>query len=583
MRRTVTTLLAASVLLVAAACGDDDDGGGTESGSSETPSSEGGAGAPVTQASTGEEEEGMLPQNAQDINPQSRDALQQGGEFRYPISSIPENWNGFHSLGNDISFTSVRSPMEFRAWLISPEGEFQLDTDFVSDYKVVEKPKFTVTYTMNPEAKYNNGEPIDVDDFVATWKANNGENKKFDTVSTDGYRQIESIEAGKNDQEVVITFRKPYPDWQGLFGGMPLAESVATPEAFNDGWAEINPDYFTGPFIFDSFNKAEQVVTLVPNPNWWGEKPLLDKLIYRAVPLDAEAQSFANGELDFTEIGPDPNAYQIASGVDSADLRSAASPDFRHATFNVTAGAMKDKTVRHAVAMGLDRATIGQSDIGDIPWKTEPLNNHFFSVGQEGYQDNAGDFNYDPDGARQLLEDAGWVEGDDGIYEKDGERLTIEWSQISGVPVSENEAKVGQAMLAEVGIEVKVVNVTQQNWGNKLFDGEFEVLPFSYVGSPFPLAGLDQVYATDSSSNYSKSSTPAFDEMVEPIATELDPQKRIDMGNEADAILWDEMSVLPLYPRPQIYAVSDGLANFGAFGLIRFDFAAQWEDIDWMK
>src|SRR5690606_1312871 len=115
---------------------------------------------------------------------------------------------------------------------------------------------------------------IDVDDFVATWKANNGENKKFDTVTTDGYRLIESIEAGKNPKEVVITFKKPYPDWQGLFGGMPLAESVATPEAFNNGWSEINPDYFTGPFIFDSFNKAEQVITLVPNPNWWGDKPL---------------------------------------------------------------------------------------------------------------------------------------------------------------------------------------------------------------------------------------------------------------------------------------------------------------------
>ena len=58
-----------------------------------------------------------------------------------------------------------------------------------------------------------------------------------------------------------------------------------------------------------------------------------------------------------------------------------------------------------------------------------------------------------------LLEENGWVAGADGVREKDGQRLTVRHSQIVGVPVSENEAQLVQSQLAEVGIEVEIVDI----------------------------------------------------------------------------------------------------------------------------
>ncbi len=101
-----------------------------------------------------------------------------------------------------------------------------------------------------------------------------------------------------------------------------------------------------------------------------------------------------------------------------------------------------------------------------------------------------------------LLEENGWVAGGDGVREKDGQRLTVRHSQIVGVPVSENEAQLVQSQLAEVGIEVEIVDVTAQDFSNVLVAGEFEMMAFSWIGTPFPYSGVQQIYGNGSDSNF---------------------------------------------------------------------------------
>ena len=62
--------------------------------------------------------------------------------------------------------------------------------------------------------------------------------------------------------------------------------------------------------------------------------------------------------------------------------------------------------------------------------------------------------------------------------------------QIVGVPVSENEAQLVQSQLAEVGIEVEIVDVSVQDFGNILTAGDFEMMAFSWIGTPFPFRGI---------------------------------------------------------------------------------------------
>lgn len=521
------------------------------------------------------DEQTSAPITAQDINAVDRAELAEGGELRQAITSLSDNWNPMHVNGNEADLSDVREAMSARLFHYNEKGEAEPNPNFLQEATTeggesADEP-LIVTYKLNPDAVWNDGSPIDVDDFIAEWKACGDPENDFQCVSTQGYDAVSSIEAGADNFEVKVTYNGPYPDWTGTFVLLNKAESIKDAETFNSGWSDLNEikDWFSGPYILDNLDKTQQIITLVPNDNWWGEKPLLDKLTFRVISADATASSFENNEIDVFDVGPDPDAYARAKGVADAEIRAAAGPNFRHFTFNQEAGLIKDKAVRQAIVMGLNRAEIGTSDLAGIDWPAKPLNNHVFMETQEGYKDSAEatGLSYNPDGAKKLLEDEGWAMGDDGFYAKDGETLTVAFTQITAVPVSENEALQAQAMLKEVGIKVDIVDATQDNWSDKLTEGSFEILAFSWLGTPYPYSSIKQIYGTNQDSNYSNASLEEVDELIKQIDIEIDPQKRIDLANQADELLWEDVNTLPLYQRPDLIATKTNIANFGAFGL----------------
>jgi peptide/nickel transport system substrate-binding protein len=516
------------------------------------------------------------------INPQPRDGLQRGGQLRLQVASLAENWNPGHPDGNESDFAYVLQPMTYFPWLIDNEGVATLNPDYVLDFAESDD-HLTLTYTLNPEAVWHSGEPITAADWKATWNSLNGLNPEFQVVSTEGYDLISSVEQGADEFEVVVTFCAPYADHEALFSSLTPAASVADPETFNTAWiGPINNDWMTGPFEVGTYDEAAQQVELVPSDTWWGEAPLLDSILYTVISEDAAPQAFANNEIDTYDIGVDPNGYALSFNTPGAEIRAAASPNWRHVTLNSgpKGGLIQDQVVRQAIQMSLDRAAIGQSDLAGIPWPAKPLGSHVFVENSEFYVDNSGEFGtYDPEAAMALLEDNGWVVGDDGVREKDGQRLHVRFSQIVGVPVSENEAQLVQSQLAEVGIEVEVVDMSLQEWGNILVAGDFEMIAFSWVGTPFPFRGLEQLFGNGSDSNFGFSNIPELDPLFDRLTTSVDDTERAAIANEIDNILWEYAHTVPLYQRPDLWATNANLANFGAFG---FMLPAIWTDVGWM-
>ena len=516
------------------------------------------------------------------INPQPRDALQQGGTLRLAVGSLAENWNRNHVDGNELDFRQVVEPMSYLPFIGDAEGIQAINPDFVTDLTVSED-NLTLTFTLNPAAVWHSGEPITVADWQAAYNALNGLNPDFQVVSTEGYDLITSVEQGADEFQVVVTFCEAYPDYEALFSEIAPAAAYADAETFNTAWiGPINNDWYTGPFELGTYDDAAQFVELVPSDTWWGEAPLLDSIQNTVISLDATPQAYANNEIDAFDIGSDPNGYALAFNTPGGEIRAAAGPNWRHVTMNSgpNGGLIQDQVVRQAIQMSVDRAAIGVSDLAGIPWPAKPLNNHIFVENSPFYVDNAGEFGtYDPDGAMALLEENGWVAGADGVREKDGERLTVRFSQLVGVPVSENEAQLLQSQLAEVGIEVEIVDVPVQDFGNTLTAGEFELMAFSWIGTPFPFRGVQQLFGDGSASNFGYSSIPEITPMIDQLATTVDDTERAAIANEIDVILWEYGHTLPLYQRPELIAANTALANYGAFG---FQTPAIWTDVGYM-
>ncbi len=552
-------------------------------------------GGPVSSPSAGASSGSSAPTTSSgwDINETPRDQLAAGefiGSIGYPIAT----WNVASVDGNDAELTLLESPISPIYYSYNGVGEPVLQTDFLlSADPVVTDGKLVVTMKLNPKAVWNDGKVIGADDWIATWKALNGSNEKFAAASTDGWNQIESVKAGVDAQEVIVSFKATYPDWVAVVGDGPIrAEGAATPEAFNDGWKEYNESYFTGPFKVENWDKTSGNVTMVPNDKWWGEKPLLTKITWKQIKSDGLAAAFANQEVDYYDIGADPDGFSQASSAQNSKVRVAAGPNFRHFTFNSKAPFLSDVKVRQAIVMGLDRTVIAKSDLAGLPGDQVPLNNNLYVAAQPGYVDQAKatgiDFNVDK--AKSTLDEAGWkLNEGTGFREKDGKQLDVEFAVLGGVSASENEGLQAQKMLKDIGVNLKLRTVdVNKDWPGVLVEHKFGIVAFSWIGTPYPLRNIGQIYGgttkdgtfTANDSNFAQLDVKKVNELTPLIDTEMDAAKRADLGNQAAQAIWEEVHTLPLYQRPMLIGVREKLANIGALGMARYPV---WQNVGYTK
>lgn len=517
-----------------------------------------------------------------DLNIQPRDSLQQGGELRLTITSMPTNWNMMQTDGNTVDNKDIYEFMlpQTANWIFAADGSYEPNPNYLESYDVQDATADkgqVVTLKLNPKAKWNSGRTIDWTDYQGAWKACDGEDAEFQCASTDGWNQITSIEKGASDTEVVVTFKSSYPDWASILASPSPAEAMADSKTFNEGWKDYNNDWTTGPYVVDSVDAAQQVVNLVPNPNWWGDKPMLDKVSFRVLDASAQGTAFANSEIDVLKGIINADQYQQASARSDAVVRRAGGLQWRHFTFNSESGVLQDVKVRQAIVKGIDREAIANSDLAGIPDLVPSelmLGNHFFMPGQDGYKDNSADYAFDAAKAGSELDALGWkLNETSGYREKDGKTLEFDYAMMADVPTSKNEGELLQSQLKEIGVKVNISNVdTAAFFSDTMPNGKFGVTTFSWQGTQFPLANVGQIYGCGASlapsgSNYSRYCDETVKGLIPQIDTEPDHDKRVELANQADKAIWDAVMTVPIYRRYEMTAVPSNLANYGAFGM----------------
>ncbi|WP_043614570.1 ABC transporter family substrate-binding protein [Nonomuraea candida] len=518
---------------------------------------------------------------AYDINPQPRANVKDGGTLRWGINEFPTQWNRNHVDGNLAMAAVISNALLPSPFTSDEKAEISVNRDYVLDARVTEqRPRQVVTYTLNPKARWSDGKPITWVDYQAQWQALSGREPDFHIVSSTGYQDIEKVARGKDDHEVVVTFRRPFGDWQALFGPLLPAATNRDAQAFNTAWVNKIP-VTAGPFRFGGFDQTAKTITLVRDDTWWGDRAKLDKIIYRASEQDSLIGAFSNGELDVIDVGSSAPAYARARTTTDAEVRQAAGPDFRHITFNGSSELLKDRNVRQAIQLGINRQAIAQSDLQGLDWPITLLNNHFFMNTQEGYQDNAGALGaYNPDKARRMLDAAGWRTSG-SVRQKNGKVLDLRFVVPSGVQVSKAEGELVQSMLAQIGVKVTIKAVPSDDFFTKyVIPGNFDLTPFAYIGTPFPVSSSYGIYANATggqswNANFGRTGSPAIDQAMSRAAQSLDPVRARAATNAADRLIWQEVNVLPLYQRPQMVAVRRTLANVGARGF----FDLRYQDI----
>ncbi|WP_406383691.1 ABC transporter family substrate-binding protein [Streptomyces sp. NBC_01618] len=406
----------------------------------------------------------------QDIAVAARDLVAAGGTATWAIDAVPATLNVFQADA-DAATTRITGALLPTLFPLDAQGRPQLDTDYLESAKVVERePRQVVLYRINQRAVWSDGRAIEAADFVAQWRALNGKDSAYWTARNAGYDRIEKIERGADEQEVRVTFAKPYADWRSLFSPLYPKEVTGTPGTFNDG-ARTTLKATAGPFRLRGVDAQTGEVTLERNPRWWGRSAKLDTLVFRAVKPQDRTQALTEGKVDVADIdaaaaqrivqaGRDKggNGQPLAQGPGSgtgpaaalrswaeahgSDEKAAAAaqaareknrtaaqayaaeqgklrayvvrkslePAYTQLALNGESGPLADDRVRRAVARALNRQELADTVLKPLGLPAAPLGSHVALAGQPAYKDSSGALGgHDTDEARALLADAGWT------------------------------------------------------------------------------------------------------------------------------------------------------------------------------
>jgi peptide/nickel transport system substrate-binding protein len=499
-----------------------------------------------------------------DYNPQPRENLEQGGEVTFPIGEITPQMNANHGDGT-VDTATIWAWYNAQPVLMTPEGEASANPNYLTDWTTeVVDDKTVVTYTINPEAVWNDGSPITWESYEVTWMANRSSEEGYVPNSTDGYSKIESVEQGEDERQAVVTFESVYPWTDGLFWNL-QNPAVNSPEVFNEAYLEEpNADWGTGPYKIDEFDLNGGVISFVPNDKWWGDAPMLDKVTFRVLEATAAVNAFQNGEVDYVENLTADNLEQLAD-VEGAVTYRAQRTATNLLELNAEYPQFEDVKVREAMFKAINR-----DQIKEVVWNglnyTEPeagsLNLFPF---QEGYVDALSEagYAYDVEAANALLDEAGWTLNGD-VREKDGMKFEGRMPIFGDDPITEARAKVIQSQLAEIGFSMEIDKRPQADFSTVLTTKDWDLVGLGFSSSdPYGVAYMCQLYCSDSGLNLSATGTPEIDQKIADQVTSLptaEEQTTAGLALESE-IIAETWGILPLYQGPWISMAKEGLAN----------------------
>ena len=505
----------------------------------------------------------------------SADAVADGGTLTLAVTKMPDNWNPAQADGALAALRDVLIPMGFDQYLRADEaGKVRLNPDYLVSAELKSTDPQMVEVKLNPNAKWQDGSPITVDDLIAYQKALSGANEAYQVASKVGWQDIASIVKTTDDFTAEITYSKKNADWI-IYTYPELPASISNdPEVFNTGYV-AKPWPSKGPFRVASVDQTAGVISLERNPLWWGATPKLGQLIFRVVTQANEPQSFANGEIDTMNDITTGDSYQTAKGRQDAMVQTTNGVTWTHVTLNATRGALTDAAVRQAIALTINREVIGQTAVGPLEAPVSLVSNGVFLPGQDGYEDSyLGKLTHDPEQAAQILADAGYQKGSDGVYEKAGQRLEFAITVPSETKSNADRAAQIQKDLNANGFKVEIATVPVENYFKDYVNRKnFDMVTFSWQGTLFPIQSAGNLfYPIDSEQNYTGYANPKVGELNQAAQAEFDREKRIAKANELSTAMLGDYTIIPFYATPKVVAVKDTVVNYGA---------SQFETPDW--
>jgi glutathione transport system substrate-binding protein len=335
----------------------------------------------------------------------------------------------------------------FYETLVDRNAEGEIEPLLIKDIEISDDG-LVHTWTLQPNVKFHDGTDFNAE--VVKW---NLDRKINDTMPMWDLIPFESIEV-IDDQTVQVTLSRPFTSMYNILHVKTFSMYSPTfvEEVGVDGLASAAVG--TGPFMVDEYVPNE-FLRLTKNPDYWQEGlPYLDEITFRVVPdNNTRATMLEAGDADvagFLSI-QDIDRFKL---VDDVDIHAGVSSRHYYLALNNSNPPLDDVQVRKAINHAIDK--VGMARTVFLGY-AEPAKAVIVNPAVNGYTE-AGFYEYDPEKAMQLLDDAGWTDTNgDGTRDKDGEELVFKLRTRKGTTPGDIEtAELVQGLLADIGIKVDI-------------------------------------------------------------------------------------------------------------------------------
>jgi oligopeptide transport system substrate-binding protein len=442
---------------------------------------------------------------------------------------------------------SSRYVVEVYGGLVGFDQDYSIIPDLAVELpEPEENSDGTVSYTFDirRDAVFHNGRPVTADDVKYSLERS-ADPATGSTVASIYMRDlvgaldkirgraddISGVEV-VDDDTVRLTIEGPrsyflevmtYPVWYVVDEN----EAETDPSDF---WREPNG---TGPFLLEEWDLNQSLV-LEANPDYHLDPPSLSRATF--VLAGNILTQYENDEVDIASVGvQDIERIRDTADPLNSDLVETVSFDFSYIAFNNQEPPFDDPLVRQAFAMAIDKAAIVEVVLQDLA----VVANGVIPPGVEGYEESFEGIPYDPEGAAALLEQSS--------YGADLPRIvwTSPGQGATAGPVVEAVVEMWRQAL---GVEVEVEQVEFATFLQDVNRSRFQMFDLGWVADyPDPQNFVDVLFHSESAQNDWTYENTEVDALIEEARAESDEARRVELLQEAMAIIIEESPLIPLF------------------------------------
>lgn len=441
------------------------------------------------------------------------------------------------------SFADTLEPTEqYFSWVVSRYGVGETLVRFDENGEImpclaesweISEDQLTWTFKIREGVKFSNGDDMTPELVKASLE------RTFE-LSDRAVSFFEPASMEVDGQNLLIKTKEPVAILPGSLAD-PLFLIVDT-QADTDAFAMEGP-ICTGPYAVESFSPTDSCVVVRNEYYWDGEVPL-DKVTLKCID-DQTTRSMAL-QTDEVQIAYNLKTENLADFEDSGEYNIQQLESLRSTyAFMNQNGVLGDKALRQAVIRGLDKETYcdtlleGGATAGKAP--VPPTLDFGFD---ELKDENA----YDPDGAKALLEEAGYkdTDGDGFVETPSGEKLELNFVIYTSREELNVYAQAAQASLKDIGINVKLNTVSYETLLDMRDSGEFDMLIWNVLvaNTGDPEKYLRENWYSTSSSNQMGYSNPHVDELLDQLVTEFNEDTRKNLIMQIQQLIMDDAATV---------------------------------------